>query len=131
MERWVIDTTCMKRILRSRHRRFTTSIVLKIQSLGFIFEIIVREHSDERGDFFDGMRRIGSNRLPLQPKQHHTIERIQASFYLAYLLTAFVPQFHNERQNLIIFGIVEREFRALQQSVVQFGKILHQNSIDL
>ena len=48
-------------------------IVFKFQTFSLVFDIIIREHPDESGDFFDGMFGVGCDVLFLQTQEHRTI----------------------------------------------------------
>ena len=82
----------------------------KLESLGSVFDVIIAEQTYETVISLDGPFGFGrkTNFLLLQAQHHHTIEGIEAGFNLVEILVAPLAQLYDERQHLVIFGIVDR-----------------------
>ena len=77
------------------------------------------------------MQGLGTYLALLQTQHHGTIESIETSLYLARFLATFVTQLHDERQHLILFCIIERKLRAIQELQMEVGHVLHYDVVYL
>jgi len=74
-----------------------------------VFYPIVGQHAREGSDFLHGVLRLGGNFFALESENHDAVEGVKNGLNLVDVFGASVAQLDDERQNLVVFGAIERE----------------------
>lgn len=103
-----------------------------LQFAGCVFAIIIRQLTEQTGDFLHRLVGFGSNLHALQPQHQHAIKCFEAGLQFALLGgTPLGTQFDDVRQDAIIHLPIIGKLASFQQTSVQLFQFLQHVAIDL